>query len=152
MHMRMCRISYYSYQHRGHPTHSNCHTYTCILERTHSLTLKAVRQNLHLTMSETLAITNYLHTLKIYIPYKRSLFHSPLCILARYLTLCTHLHSKRHSILSYIIHTLLGISYSLYLPMYLPTIEKHFPHYLGAKYQSWGSPNSYKQIPIFMLF
>ena len=36
--------------------------------------------------------------------------------------------------------------------MYLPTIEKHFPHYLGAKYQSWGSPNSYKQIPIFIPF
>ena len=32
---------------QGHPTHSNCHTYICILKRTYTFTLKALRQNLH---------------------------------------------------------------------------------------------------------
>ena len=44
----------------------------------------------------------------------------------------------------------------LYLHKYLHTIEKYLPRYLGAKYPSWGSPNSsknsHKQILIFMFF
>ena len=51
------------------------------------------------------------------------------------------------------IHTLCNIFLChIYLHIYLHTIEKHLPRYLGAKCQSWGSPNSYKQVPIFMLF
>ena len=40
----------------------------------------------------------------------------------------------------------------VHLHIYLHTIEEHLPCYLGAKCQSWGSPNFYKQVPIFMLF
>ena len=61
-------------------------------------------------------------------------------------------HAIMHSFRKTIIHTWRGILCPLYLHIYLHTIEKHFPRYLGAKYQSWGSPNSYKQVPIFMLF
>ena len=51
------------------------------------------------------------------------------------------------------IHTLCNIFLChIFLHVYLHTLEKHLPCYLGAKCQSWGSPNSYKQVPIFMLF
>ena len=105
--------------------------------------------------------------------------------IGKLITSCTYLHLKRefHAIIhsfrkrpqysfrKILIHTLQGISCHmftyihtiercfpchLYLHTYLHTIEKYFPRYLGAKYPSWGSPNSsknsHKKILIFMLF
>ena len=64
-------------------------------------------------------------------------------------------HTIIHSFKKTIIHTLLGISCSLYLPMHT-TIARCFPCYLYVKYQTWGSPNSSKKLsqanPNFHIF
>ena len=55
-------------------------------------------------------------------------------------------HAIIHPFRKIIIHTWQGISCPLYLHIYLHTIEKHFPRYLGAKYQSWGRTISSKKL------
>jgi len=101
MQMRMCGISYYLYQHRGHSTHSNCHTYTH-LKRTYILTPKALRQNSHLIYILNICYLQTTYICLKYISYKFLLFHSHLFILASYLHYAHTCIQKGNSVLSYI--------------------------------------------------
>ena len=160
MHTRMCTkypITYVNIQ--EHLIYSNCHTPIYILKKKTHFHAQSVASNFtpNLYPKHLLSQTTYIHlkyTIQIFIVSLIFIYMH----IGKLITSCTYLHSKGHSTLSYIhlgkqfIHTWRGILCPLYLHIYLHTIEKHFPRYLGAKYQSWGSPNSYKQVPIFMLF
>ena len=84
--------------------------------------LKVLRQTLHIIYILNIC---YLQTTYIFLKYKKKFIVSFTFIhIGKLFTLCTHLHSKGNSVLSYhlfrktIIHTLLGIPCSLYLPTY----------------------------------
>ena len=146
------------YQHRGHPTHSNCHTYICIFEKnTHSyaqgIASKFTPNHiLNICYHKLPTHTQNIYTIQTFIVSLTLMHIGKIFNIMHILAFKRESRAIIHSFRKTIIHTLLGISCPLYLHIYLHTIEKHFPRYLGAKYQSWGSPNSYKQVPIFMLF
>ena len=134
-----------------------------LLKRTYILTLKALRQNSHLI--HILNICHYKILTYIWNIYHTNFYCSTHIYLYAYwkanyilhtLAFKKDFHAIIHSFRKIIIHTRQGIPCPLYFHIYLRTIEKHFPRYLGAKYQTWGSPNSnknsHKQVLIFMLF
>ena len=151
MHMHMCRISYYSYQHRGHPTHSSCHTYIYAFEKnTHSHAQSIASK---FTLNYVLNICHHklpTHTRNIY-TIQTFVVSLTFIHIGKILNIMHILAFKRES--RAIIHsfrkgpqysfTLCKEFHALYIYLCIHTIEKHFPRYLGAKYQAWGSGKSY---------
>ena len=90
------------YQHRGHPTHSSCHTYIYAFEKnTHShaqgiaskFTLNYV---LNICYHKLPTHTRNIYTIQTFI-VSLTLMH-----IGKLFTLCTYLHSKGNPVLSYI--------------------------------------------------
>ena len=90
------------YQHRGHPTHSSCHTYIHAFEKnTHShaqgiaskFTLNYV---LNICYPKLPTHTRNIYTIQTFI-VSLTLMH-----IGKLFTLCTYLHSKGNPVLSYI--------------------------------------------------
>jgi len=126
MHTRICRkypITHVNIQ--EHLIYSNCHTPIYILKKKTHFHAQSVASNFtpNLYPKHLLSQTTYIH-----LKYTIQIFTVSLLFIymhiGKLITSCTYLHSKKafhtiiHSSRKTIIHTLLGISYFLYLPMY----------------------------------
>ena len=162
MHTCMCRkypITHVNMQ--EHPTYSNCHTPIYIMKKKTHFHAQSVASNFTPNLyPKHLLFTNYLHMFEIYIIQIFLLFHPHLCILARYLTLCTYLHSKGNPVLSYI-H--LGRDLNIPSPFtknFMPFIFTHisthhwktFPTLLRCKVPIMGQPKFLQTNPYFHAF